>query len=274
MRVTLIVSLPCIHITLPPWYCTYYTRRKIANESCYSIYLYVLVHFNPNYKHKKRMDDTHFRRGLLIVFEGIDRCGKSTQVNLLLEKLQSLSIPHVKYNFPNRETAIGKMIDSYLKQTSSLDDHAIHLLFSANRWEMIKTIEKDLLDMKHVILDRYAYSGVAFSSAKGLDMDWCLSPDKGLIRPDIIVHLDLTVDDAMKRGNFGDERYEKEEFQRKVFHEFEVLKREIKGQYDGPLWISVDANQSKESLHNEIYKLLEGHMLSMLEKKVLSLRPL
>jgi dTMP kinase len=28
------------------------------------------------------------------------------------------------------------MIDSYLKSTSELDDHAIHLLFSANRWEM------------------------------------------------------------------------------------------------------------------------------------------
>lgn len=36
----------------------------------------------------------------------------------------------------DRTTAIGKMIDSYLKSHSDLDDRAIHLLFSANRWEL------------------------------------------------------------------------------------------------------------------------------------------
>ncbi len=35
----------------------------------------------------------------------------------------------------DRTTQIGKMIDSYLKSAVRMDDHAIHLLFSANRWE-------------------------------------------------------------------------------------------------------------------------------------------
>ena len=35
----------------------------------------------------------------------------------------------------DRTTQTGKMIDSYLQHKSDLDDHAIHLLFSANRWE-------------------------------------------------------------------------------------------------------------------------------------------
>jgi len=38
--------------------------------------------------------------------------------------------------FLDRTTAIGQMIDSYLRSTSELDDRAIHLLFSANRWEL------------------------------------------------------------------------------------------------------------------------------------------
>ena len=38
--------------------------------------------------------------------------------------------------FADRSTAIGKTIDSYLQGKSELDDHAIHLMFSANRWEM------------------------------------------------------------------------------------------------------------------------------------------
>lgn len=36
----------------------------------------------------------------------------------------------------DRTTPIGKMIDAYLRSQSEMDDHAIHLLFSANRWEL------------------------------------------------------------------------------------------------------------------------------------------
>lgn len=36
---------------------------------------------------------------------------------------------------PDRSTSIGQMIDSYLKNDSQQEDHVIHLLFSANRWE-------------------------------------------------------------------------------------------------------------------------------------------
>jgi thymidylate kinase len=36
----------------------------------------------------------------------------------------------------------------------------------------------------HVIVDRYAFSGVAFSAAKdGLSLEWCKQPDSGLPRP-------------------------------------------------------------------------------------------
>jgi len=37
--------------------------------------------------------------------------------------------------FPDRSSKTGKMIDAYLADGDALDDHAIHLLFSANRWE-------------------------------------------------------------------------------------------------------------------------------------------
>ncbi len=41
----------------------------------------------------------------------------------------------------------------------------------------------------NIILDRYAYSGVAFTSAKGLDLEWCKNSDKGLPKPDIVFFL-------------------------------------------------------------------------------------
>ncbi|XP_078446817.1 P-loop containing nucleoside triphosphate hydrolases superfamily protein isoform X2 [Wolffia australiana] len=67
-----------------------------------------------------------------------------------------------------------------------------------------------------LIVDRYAYSGVAFSAAKGLPMDWCKAPEEGLIAPDVVVYLDIPPERAAERGGYGEERYERLEFQSKV----------------------------------------------------------
>jgi len=39
--------------------------------------------------------------------------------------------------FTDRTTAIGAVIGDYLSKKCELDDHAVHLLFSANRWELV-----------------------------------------------------------------------------------------------------------------------------------------
>ncbi|CEG70142.1 Putative Thymidylate kinase [Rhizopus microsporus] len=163
-------------------------------------------------------------RGLMIVVEGCDRSGKSTQCELLVHNLKSRNIDSELVKFPDRTTQTGKMIDSYLRQKSDLDDHAIHLLFSANRWEAMKSISEKLLAGKTLVIDRYAYSGVAFSVAKGLDFDWCKHPDVGLLSPDLVLFLDLSINEAEKRGGFGEERYEKRDLQIKVRTEFRKLK--------------------------------------------------
>lgn len=74
-------------------------------------------------------------RGALIVLEGLDRSGKTSQSTRLLKYLDGLGYPAESFRFPDRNTGVGQMISSYLTNKSQLDDHAIHLLFSANRWE-------------------------------------------------------------------------------------------------------------------------------------------
>ena len=58
---------------------------------------------------------------------------------------------------------------------------------------------------------------MAFSAAKpGLSLDWCKGPDRGLPQPDLVCFLDVSAAEAAQRGGFGEERYEKAEFQARV----------------------------------------------------------
>jgi len=74
-------------------------------------------------------------RGALVVLEGLDRSGKSSQCSRLVSLLEGQGISAELWRFPDRTTNVGQMISAYLSNTSQLDDHTIHLLFSANRWE-------------------------------------------------------------------------------------------------------------------------------------------
>jgi dTMP kinase len=147
------------------------------------------------------------RRGALIVLEGVDRCGKSTQTGLLVKHLVlKLGLTAVAMRFPDRTTLVGNLIDQYLQSKSDVDDRAIHLLFSANRWELAPKLNSTLMEQNAtVVCDRYAYSGVAFSSAKESlqdDLEWCRSCDVGLPAPDAVIFLDLTQEQAEQRGGY------------------------------------------------------------------------
>lgn len=76
-------------------------------------------------------------RGYLIAVEGCDRCGKSTQCFKMQAWLQEkLGHPVEYWKFPDRTTPIGQLINGYLTGNFELSDETIHLLFSANRWEL------------------------------------------------------------------------------------------------------------------------------------------
>ncbi|KAG6706757.1 hypothetical protein I3842_07G237100 [Carya illinoinensis] len=77
-------------------------------------------------------------RGALIVLEGLDRSGKTSQSSNLLKYLEGLGHSAELWRFPDRSTDVGQMISSYLTNKSQLDDHTVHILFSANRWEKRK----------------------------------------------------------------------------------------------------------------------------------------
>lgn len=119
----------------------------------------------------------------------------------------------------DRTTATGQMINAYLQGAEEQSDEAIHLIFSANRWEAAQGILRELQSGCTIVIDRYSFSGAVYTTAKekpNLSLEWTWSPEVGLPWPDLVLFLDISTEDAAKRGGYGEERYEKQEMQTKV----------------------------------------------------------
>jgi len=201
------------------------------------------------------------RRGLLIVLEGLDRAGKTGAHAHLVEALNAARPDSaVGLRFPDYATDIGKIILRYLKRETELDDHAVHLLFAANRQETKARMHALLAAGTTIVLDRYVYSGAAYSIAKGLDATWCCAVDQrsGLPGPDLVLYLDVSPQVAAARADFGADRYENVEMQAKAraaFARFRSL----------DVWETVDADETKEAVFQAVLaaatRVLDRHAL-------------
>ncbi|KRZ03596.1 Thymidylate kinase [Trichinella zimbabwensis] len=185
---------------------------------------------------------------------GLDRSGKTTQVRLLSNFLQCHSFPVVTMSFPTRAGVIGEMLDQYLNKKVEMENHVAHLLFSADRWAVHTEIENNIKCGITVIVDRYLFSGIAFSAAKGLDFDWCMNADRGLPQPDVVFFMDVKPETLKHRGEFGVERFDDEEFQRNVLHNYQRLTEKY--------WQVIDAEKSQKEIADQIertvYDLLKS----------------
>lgn len=186
-------------------------------------------------------------RGAFIVLEGIDRAGKTTQARLLTQRLCDAGHTVAAHRFPARASTIGGLLDAYLKQTKQADAHVMHLLFAADRWEQQAAIRADLLAGKTVVCDRYAYSGVVYSVSKGLPLEWCKAADRGELRPDLVLFLDLPPEAASLRQGYGVEIYERLDFQRKIAATYSLLSALDED------WVVVDAREHEDLVHARIY---------------------
>lgn len=144
----------------------------------------------------------------------------------------------------------------------------IHLLFSANRWEAAEQIRTDIAHGVTIILDRYYYSGIVYSAAKDnptLTLSWAREPEVGLPRPDVCIFLDISPEDAARRGGFGLEKYENGKMQRRVREMFYGLA----DLPDGKDFRIVNAGRSLEKVEEDVLVAVENTFRSLTNSKVL-----
>lgn len=111
------------------------------------------------------------RKAPIIVLEGLDACGKSTQTEILLENLKKKDIKVGWKRFPGYEkTPAGQRIAAYLRGESGnfhdLDPKAIAALYAADRVAQIEEIEQLLIENDVVIFDRGVTSNLIYTPAR------------------------------------------------------------------------------------------------------------
>ena len=199
-------------------------------------------------------------KGKFIVFEGIDGCDKTTQINQLAEWLKNIGlIPNNNKLVITREpggTKLGQSLRSLLlekSQENSPKPITELLLYAADRAQHINQIIQPSLNRGDwVISDRYSGSTVAYQGyGRQLDIKLITDLEKiatnGLL-PDITFLLDIPVDESIKRRiKMIDDRIEKEgeNFLEKVSLGFRTLSKERQ-------WNKVSASRSKEEITSEI----------------------
>ncbi|KAF5139680.1 thymidylate kinase [Vairimorpha ceranae] len=174
---------------------------------------------------------------MFVVFEGLDKSGKSTTCDSVYKKLKELDIHTTQMHFPDRSSITGEILNKYLLGKINLTNEATHLLFSADRYQKKNFIEKT--SRSGILLcDRYSWSGICFSHAKGIDLGWAVETERLLPKPDITFFLEADVNVLMKRHNWGDEILETREFQLKAAEAYLQMRDYVKN------LIKIDATKS------------------------------
>jgi len=207
---------------------------------------------------------------MFITLEGIEGCGKTTQINLLSTFFDDRGQPCVVTREPGG-TAIGKEIRSILLNPSSIDlvPKAELLLYMADRAQHITTLIKPFLaENKVVLCDRYFDATVVYQGyARGLDTRFICDLHRLVLedfKPDITLLLDLSprvgLARAWKQLNSGarsgsESRFEEETLD---FHEKVRAGYLERARLEPERFRIVDASGDEKQVQEDIRKVLRA----------------
>ncbi|MGN0202788.1 MAG: dTMP kinase [Candidatus Cryptobacteroides sp.] len=161
---------------------------------------------------------------MLVVLEGLDGAGKSTQVRRLKEYLETVSARLEYIHFPRYDAPVyGDLISRFLRgefgSNEAVHPQLVALLFAEDRHGAAPSMKRTLEEGGTVLLDRYVYSNIAYQCAKlGPEQErealreWILRTEYGcfgLPKPDLNIFLDVPisfVEDRLESSRNGNDR--------------------------------------------------------------------
>jgi dTMP kinase len=209
----------------------------------------------------------HGYPGRLIVVEGGDRSGRSTQINLLLEWLRDRGVSVVRTDWstsPHISKAIHKA-----KAEGTLRPITFSLFYAADFADRVANVIIPALQRGEVVVaDRYIYTAFARDMARGADPNWLKTLYRFAPQPDVVFYLRVPPEvtqgrepsvpvKALDRYEFGldlglsaDPQRSFQLYQQRVFDQFERLTAEYG-------LIVIDGDRMVEAIHRTIRDIVK-----------------
>lgn len=194
---------------------------------------------------------------MIIVIEGGDQAGKKTQSELLAKALRKNKINTKVFSFPDYTTPLGKEINGFLHGKRKFPPQVIHCLLAANRWEKESEIRKAESKNSVLIMNRYYQSNLVYGVANGMKLSWLQGLDKGLPKADLVIVLDVSQKESFSRKKSNRDKFEKNaQFLKTISTTYRKLAKKYH-------WHIVNASQPKESVHNDIMRVLSKKLAKL-----------
>ncbi len=198
------------------------------------------------------------KKGKFIAIEGIDGSGKTSQINLLKERIQKTN--HAVYTTQEpSDGPFGAMLRQFLRGRMSTDESALATLFAADRLDHLSNNSDGLMDKINrgttVICDRYLLSSYAYQSVRS-PLDWVKDLNRvarDLQKVDCHIFINVSPELAIKRiahGRQGRELFETTERLEAVRNKYLSIIEDLK---DEENIIVIDGDKSIEEISDDIW---------------------
>ena len=194
-------------------------------------------------------------KGKFITFEGIDGCGKSTQVKKLVEFFNKTKKTAIFVREPGG-TQISEEIREILlnRHLEDISDRTEALLMTGSRSQLThEIIIPNLNKGLHVVADRYSDSTLAYQGGgRQIDIEWLIRLNQFAtydIEPNVTFYIDVLPEEALKRKNQEKDRIEMAgiELQSRVRNAYLELAKRFQSRY-----LIIDGHDSIDNIHDII----------------------
>jgi dTMP kinase len=217
----------------------------------------------------------------LIVIEGLDGSGKSTQLELLISALEKDGKRVRKIKLPDYESPSSTLVKMYLggefgKDPNTVNAYAAGAFYAVDRYASFTLDWKsDYESDKIIVADRYATSNSIYQTEKIAEADWDSYLDwsadfeynkLGIPKPDAVIYLDMPVDISQKlmTGRYGGNESKKDVHEADVAF-LEKCRKSALYAASRQGWHIVECSNGKEpysieKIHNEIMKIVDEEL--------------
>lgn len=195
-------------------------------------------------------------KGILIVVEGIDGSGKSTQARILMNALQEDGYPVVNFREPS-DSRWGRVIREKAAELDSLTpEEELDLFVNDRRWNVERNLKPAISGRNIVVLDRYYFSTMAYQGAKGIDPERIREENERFAVPaDLVLILDIEAGAGLERitgRGRQDLLFEREDYLIKV--------REIFRSLEGDAFFHLDARRPLEDVAEDVRAIVYDYL--------------